>query len=106
YKQLIERAHLRSLKVMGSPLTPFQNALAGTPNQGYFTPDKEAKRQAVNNWIRTSGGFDGIIDCDRVLADTARPAAVAAAYDSGDRLHPNDGGYKAMGESIDLKLFQ
>jgi len=106
YKQLIERAHLRSIKVMGSPLTPFENALAGTPNQGYFTPDKEAKRQAVNNWIRTSGAFDGIIDFDRVLADTARPAAIAAAYDSGDHLHPNDAGYKAMGESIDLKLFQ
>jgi lysophospholipase L1-like esterase len=106
YRQLIERAHLRSIKVIGSPLTPFENALAGTPNQGYFTPDKEAKRQAVNNWIRTSGAFDGIIDFDRVLADTARPAAIAAAYDSGDHLHPNDAGYKAMGEAIDLKLFQ
>jgi lysophospholipase L1-like esterase len=106
YKQLIERAHLRSIKVIGSPLTPFENALAGTPNQGYFTPDKEAKRQAVNNWIRTSGAFDGIIDFEPVLADPTRPAAIAAAYDSGDHLHPNDAGYKVMGESIDLKLFQ
>src|SRR5215472_12100471 len=106
YRQLIERAHLRSIKVMGSPLTPFENALAGTPNQGYFTPDKEAKRQAVNNWIRTSGAFDGIIDFERVIADPAHPSAIAAAYDSGDHLHPNDAGYKAMGESIDLKLLQ
>jgi lysophospholipase L1-like esterase len=106
YKQLIERAHLRSIKIIGSPLTPFENALAGTPNQGYFTPDKEAKRLAVNNWIRTSGAFDGIIDFERVVADPAHPASIAAAYDSGDHLHPNDAGYKAMGESIDLKLLQ
>ncbi len=106
YKQLIERAHLRSIKVIGGTLTPFENALAGRPNQGYFTPDKEAKRLAVNNWIRTSGAFDAIIDFDRVIADSARPAAMAAPYDSGDHLHPNDAGYRAMGESIDLKLFQ
>jgi lysophospholipase L1-like esterase len=106
YKQLIERAHLHSIKVIGSPLTPFENALVGTPNQGYFTPDKEAKRQAVNYWIRTSGAFDGIIDFERVLADPAHPIAIVPAYDSGDHLHPNDTGYKAMGESIDLKLFQ
>src|SRR5262252_71453 len=106
YKQLIERAHLRSIKVMGSPLTPFENALAGTPNQGYFTPDKEAKRLAVNNWIRTSGAFDGIIDFERVIADPAHPSAIAAAYDSGDHLHPNDAGYRTMADSIDLKLFQ
>jgi lysophospholipase L1-like esterase len=106
YKQLIERAHLRSIKVIGSPLTPFENALSGGPNQGYFTPEKEAKRLAVNNWIRTSGAFDGLIDFDRVVADPAHPSAIAAAYDSGDHLHPNDAGYKAMGESVDLKLFQ
>ena len=106
YKQLVERAHLRSIKVIGSPLTPFENAFAGMPNQGYFTVEKEAKRQAVNNWVRTSGAFDGIIDFERVLADPTHPTAIAAAYDSGDHLHPNDAGYKAMGESIDLKLFQ
>jgi lysophospholipase L1-like esterase len=106
YKQLIERAHLRSIKVIGSPLTPFENALSGGPNQGYFTPEKEAKRLAVNNWIRTSGAFDALIDFERVVADPAHPSAIAAAYDSGDHLHPNDAGYRAMGESIDLKLFQ
>jgi lysophospholipase L1-like esterase len=106
YKQLIERAHLRSIKVIGSPLTPFENAFAGRPNQGYFTPDKEAKRLAVNDWIRSSAAFDGIIDFDKVLADPAHPAAIAAVYDSGDHLHPNDAGYRAMGEAIDLKLFE
>jgi lysophospholipase L1-like esterase len=106
YKQLIERAHVRSIKAVGSPLVPFENALAGTPNQGYFTPEKEAKRLAVNKWIRTSGAFDAIIDFEPVLADPLHPAALARGYDSGDHLHPNDAGYKAMGESIDLALFQ
>jgi lysophospholipase L1-like esterase len=106
YRQLIERARLRAIKVIGAPLTPFENALAGTPNQGYFTPDKEAKRLAINRWIRTGGPFDAIIDFESVLSDPAHPAALARAYDSGDHLHPNDAGYKAMGESIDLKLFQ
>jgi hypothetical protein len=58
YKQLIERAHLRGLKVIASPLTPLENALANGPNVGYFSPYKEAKRQTVNNWIRTSKAFD------------------------------------------------
>jgi lysophospholipase L1-like esterase len=106
YKQLIERAHLRSIKVIGSPLTPFENAFAGRPNEGYFTPEKEAKRRTVNNWIRTSGAFDGIIDFERVIADPAHPTTIAPAYDSGDHLHPNDAGYRVMGESVDLKLFQ
>jgi len=106
YQQLIERARVRSIKVIGGTLTPFENALAGRPNQGYFTPEKEARRLAVNEWIRTSGAFDAVIDFDRVIADPTRPAAIAAPYDSGDHLHPNDAGYRAMGESIDLRLFQ
>jgi lysophospholipase L1-like esterase len=106
YRQLIERAHLRGLKVIGSPLTPFENALANGPNVGYFTPDKEGKRQAINDWIRTRGTFDDIIDFDAVIADPAHPAAIASAFDSGDHLHPNDAGYQAMAEAIDLKLFQ
>jgi lysophospholipase L1-like esterase len=106
YKQMIERAHLHGIKVIGSPLTPFDHAFAGRPNEAYFTPAKEAKRQAVNAWIRTSGAFDAILDFERVIADPARPSAIAAMYDSGDHLHPNDAGYRAMGEAVDLKLFQ
>jgi lysophospholipase L1-like esterase len=106
YKQLIERAHLRGLKVIASPLTPFENALANGPNVGYFSPDKEAKRQNVNNCIRTSKAFDVIVDFDAVLADSAHPAAIASDFDSGDHLHPNDAGYKAMADAIDLNLFQ
>jgi len=106
YKQLIERAHIRGIKVLGATLPPFENALAGTPNEGYFSPEKEARRQAVNAWIRSSGAFDGVIDFDRVVANPARPIAIAQAYDSGDHLHPNDAGYKAMADSIDAKLLE
>jgi lysophospholipase L1-like esterase len=105
YKQMIDRAHLHGIKVIGSPLTPFKNAFAGMPNQGYFTDEKEAKRRAVNEWIRTSGAFDGLVDFDRVITDPAHEGAIAPAFDSGDHLHPNDAGYQAMGEAIDLKLF-
>jgi lysophospholipase L1-like esterase len=85
---------------------PFENALAGTPMQAYFSPEKEVTRQAVNAWIRSSGSFDGVIDFDRVTADPAHPVAMAKGYDSGDHLHPNDAGYRAMADSIDLKLFE
>jgi lysophospholipase L1-like esterase len=106
YKQMIERARVRSIKVIGATLTPFENALSGRPNQGYFTLDKEVRRLAVNHWIRTSGAFDATIDFDRVIADPRRSEAIAAPYDSGDHLHPNDAGYRAMGEAVELKLFQ
>jgi len=106
YKQLIERARTRSIKVIGSPLAPFENAQAGRPAQGYYTPAKEMTRQAINKWIRTSGAFDGLIDFEKALADPKSPSAMIRQFDSGDHLHPNDAGYRAMAESIDLKMFQ
>jgi lysophospholipase L1-like esterase len=94
YKQLIERAHERGIKIFGSTIMPF-------PTQA----PKEAKRQAVNEWIRTSKAFDAVIDFDKLAGDPAQPGRFLAAYDSGDHLHPNDAGHKAMGEAIDLSLF-
>lgn len=98
HKQLIERARARGLRVYGATLTPFE----GAP---YYTPEGEAKRQALNEWIRTSKAYDGVIDFDRVTRDPAAPTKFLPAYDSGDHLHPGDAGYKAMGEAIDLALF-
>ena len=99
HKQLIERARARGLKVYGATLTPFEGA-------GYYTAEGEAKRQALNQWIRTSGAYDAVIDFDQVTRDPASPTTFLPAYDSGDHLHPGDAGYKAMGEAVDLKLFQ
>ena len=74
--------------------------------KGYFTPDKEVKRQAINEWLRTGQAFDGLIDFEKALRDPASPNRMFPAYDGGDHLHPGDAGYKAMGEAIDLSLFK
>ena len=63
------------------------------------------KRRAINAWIRTAGGFDGVIDFEQALRDPARPDRLHPAFDSGDHLHPNDAGYAAMAEAVDLRLF-
>jgi lysophospholipase L1-like esterase len=97
-RQIIERAHARGLEVLGATLTPFD--AEGAEDAPY-----EAKRQAVNQWIRSGGAFDGIVDFDRVIRDPARPTHVLAAFDSGDHLHPNDAGYRAMAEAVDLSRF-
>jgi len=99
HKQLIERARARGLKIYGATLTPFE----GAP---YFTAEGEAKRQALNDWIRTSRAYDGVIDFDKITRDPAAPTKFLPLYDSGDHLHPGDAGYKAMGEAVDLALFK
>jgi lysophospholipase L1-like esterase len=71
----------------------------------YYTEQSEAARLAVNNWILTSGAFDATVDFDRVVRDPANPKQLNPAYNNGDRLHPNDAGYKAMAEAIDLAIF-
>ena len=102
HRQIIARAHERGLKIYGGTLTPFE----GTTFPGYFSAAGEVKRQAVNAWIRGSGAFDAVIDFDRAIRDPAHPTRMLPAYDSGDHLHPNDAGYQAMANFIDLKLFQ
>ena len=98
--QIAERAHAHGLRVLGATLTPY----ADTVFPGYFSQAGEADRQAVNRWIREGGAFDGVIDFDAAMRDPARPDHIAAEYDHGDHLHPNDAGYRKMGEAIDLGL--
>ena len=102
YRQLITRAHARGLKMIGATLTPFE----GVDVPGYYSAEKEAVRQRVNAWIRTGGAFDGVIDFDAVLRDRAHPSRMQARYASPDQLHPNDTGYQAMADAIDLSLFE
>jgi lysophospholipase L1-like esterase len=97
YRQLIAGAHARGLKIFGATLLPFQGA-------GYYTAAGEAKRVALNTWIRTSGAFDAVIDFAAVMADPSDPIRLNPAYDSGDHLHPNDAGYEAMAAAINLQL--
>jgi len=96
--QLVTRAHQHGIKVFGATLTPYLPT-------GYSSPQGEQVRQAYNQWIRTSGIFDGVIDFDKITQDPANPGTFLPAYDSGDHLHPGDAGYKAMGDAIDLSLF-
>ncbi len=104
YEQLIARAHGHGMRIIGATLTPFEDTFRGTPMFGYYDEAKEAKRQAINAWIRTGGAFDGVIDFDAVLRDPKNPKHILAEFDPGDHLHPNDAGYKAMAESVDLGL--
>jgi lysophospholipase L1-like esterase len=102
YRQLIARAHARGVKLIVSTLTPCE----GVDILGYYSTAKEVTRQAVNQWIRTSRVFDGVIDFDVVLRDPDHPSRLLPRYASEDHLHPNDAGYQAMAEAIDLALFR
>jgi lysophospholipase L1-like esterase len=97
YERIIDRAHSAGIRVIGGTLTPFQGAL-------YWTPHGEAKRDAVNRWIRTSGAFDGIVDFAHAVANPRDPDRLARMYDSGDHLHPNAAGYHAMAGAVNLAL--
>ncbi|MGW3465319.1 SGNH/GDSL hydrolase family protein, partial [Streptomyces olivaceoviridis] len=99
YRTLIDEAHAAHVNIIGATLMPDQG-------NGYYTPDAEKLRQSVNQWIRTSGAFDGVIDFDQTMRDPANPAALNPAYDSGDHIHPNDEGMKAMTDAIDLRLLR
>jgi lysophospholipase L1-like esterase len=97
HRQLIARAHARGLKIYGATLTPFEGAF-------YFSPEREVKRQAVNQWIRSSGAYDAVIDFDAATRDPDQPSRFRPGF-SEDSLHPNDAGYMAMADAIDLTLF-
>ena len=99
YEQVIGQVHARGLKIFGGTMTPFGGAF-------YYSAAGEAKRETVNAFVRTSGAFDGVIDFDRALQDPANPLQMLAAYDSGDHLHPNDAGYQAMANAVNLSLFR
>jgi lysophospholipase L1-like esterase len=95
YERLVTLAHTDGLKIFAATLTPFQGAR-------YWTPRGEAKREAVNHWIQTAGAFDGVIDFAGAVADPGDPERLNPDYDSGDHLHPNADGYRAMAAAINL----
>jgi lysophospholipase L1-like esterase len=96
YRQIIAIAHAHHLQVWGATLLPFQGAR-------YWTPDGELVRDQINAWILHSRAFDGVIDLARVVENPRDPWRLAPQYDSGDHLHPNDAGYRAMAAAIDLR---
>ncbi|QNQ08411.1 SGNH/GDSL hydrolase family protein [Sphingomonas alpina] len=103
YRQIVARAHANGVRVVGATLTPFAGALPGTPMAAtYYSAEKDSLRRRINDWIRSSGTFDTVVDFDRLLSDPAAPATLRRDYDSGDRLHPGDAGNAAMAGAIDL----
>ena len=99
YRQLIARAHGHGIKVLGATIAPYGGAM-------YYSPEGEAQRQAINQWIRTSKEFDGVLDFDAAFRDLADPTKMAEGKHAGDHLHGSDAGYEAVAQSIDLKLFK
>ncbi|MBI4888645.1 MAG: SGNH/GDSL hydrolase family protein [Acidobacteria bacterium] len=99
HRQIIAMAHARGLTIIGATLTPFYGA-------AYYTDVGEAKRQAVNQWIRTSRAYDAVVDFDQATRDPGDPKKLLPAYDSCDHLHPSDAGYKAMADAVDLKVLR
>ncbi len=98
-RQIIDRAHAHRIRVFGATLTPYEGA-------DYFSKDGEQVRQAVNQWIRTGGAFDGVFDFDAAVRDPSHPAKFRDGYQSGDHLHPSAAGYVAMAQAIDLALLR
>jgi len=98
YQQIIARAHAHHIVVYGATLLPYKGA-------AYYSDAGEEIRQTVNEWIRSSRAFDSVIDFDAVMRDQGSPLSLNPAYSSNDHLHPNDEGYKVMGNSISLDLF-
>ncbi|HEY1283371.1 MAG TPA: SGNH/GDSL hydrolase family protein, partial [Steroidobacteraceae bacterium] len=99
YRQLIARAHAHGIKVLGATIAPYGGAM-------YYSPEGEAQRQAINQWIRTGKEFDGVLDFDAAFRDPADPTKMAEGKHMGDHLHGSDAGYEAVAQSIDLKLFK
>jgi lysophospholipase L1-like esterase len=102
YRQLVSAAHVRGVRVSAATLPPFEGALEGTPFAGHYSRDKEQLRKRFNEWIRTAGVFDAVIDFDALLRDPANPQKIRKDFDSGDHLHPGDEGYRTMAEAIDI----
>jgi lysophospholipase L1-like esterase len=99
YRRLIAAAHRRGVGIIGSTVPPFGNV---SVIPGYSSPAKEAVRRQVNEWIRRGGEFDAVLDFDEILRDPSDPAKLLPAYDSGDHLHPNDAGYRAVASALPL----
>ena len=99
YKTMIDKAHAKGIKVYGATILPFAKSF-------YDKDFCQTARDTVNTWIRTSGRFDAVIDFEKAMSDPQNPKTLLSNLHSGDFLHPNEAGYKVMGEFIDLKLFK
>ncbi|KAJ7583519.1 SGNH hydrolase-type esterase domain-containing protein [Mycena floridula] len=105
FQQIITRVHAAGIPIFAATITPFSAPASQAGIQPYSNPVREATRQRVNAWIRTSGMFDAVIDFDKVLADPTTPSQLNPLYNSGDFLHPNVAGYQAVADQFPLEIF-
>ncbi len=99
YSQMIDKAHEKGIRVYGATILPFKESF-------YYKDFRESARSTVNDWIRNGGKFDAVIDFDLALQDPENPLMLLPETHTGDYLHPNETGYRLMGEFIDLTLFE
>lgn len=99
YQNMIKQAHETGIKVYGATLMPFADSF-------YDSPEREYTRSKINDWIRTSGKFDAVIDFDKALAEPNNPKKIIALGDTSDHLHPNEAGHRLLAEAVDLSLFE
>ncbi|MFL6550158.1 MAG: SGNH/GDSL hydrolase family protein [Povalibacter sp.] len=98
YEQIVSRAHAHGISVIAGTIPPFEGS-------HYYDQRGEQIRQDVNTWIRSTHMFDAVVDFDATLRDPQHPTQVRGELHRGDHLHPNDAGYQAMADAIDLKVF-
>jgi len=98
HRQIIDQAHAHGIQVIGCTLTPYEGA-------GYQRENGEATREALNQWIRTGGAYDAVVDFEAAARDPQNPKRIRPDFDPGDHLHPNDAGYQAMADAVDLSIF-
>ncbi|MDT7797021.1 MAG: hypothetical protein QOI78_454 [Actinomycetota bacterium] len=97
YRELIRQAHAAGVRIIGGTMLPDKGS-------GGYSEHGETIRQAANAWIRTGGQFDGVVDFDQALQNPSDPATLQAGFDSGDHIHPNEAGMRAMADAVDLRL--
>ena len=99
YDEMITKAHAKGILVYGTTILPFAKSF-------YDTPQRQKARDAVNEWIRNSGKFDAVIDFDKIMRNPYDVITILPDMHDGDFLHPNEAGYRRMGENVDLELFK
>lgn len=106
HRQIVERAHSHGLKVIAGTFLPFEGTNLGAIAPGYYSAEKDARRQAINELIRTGGIYDGIVDFDAAIRDPGHPLQVLQLFKGADNLHLTDAGYQVMANAVNLTLLR
>jgi lysophospholipase L1-like esterase len=106
HRQLVARAHAHGIKVVAGTVLPFEGTNLGAIAPNYYSEEKDTRRQAINQLIRTGGFYDGVVDFEAAVRDQAQPRQLLAKFKGADNLHLNDTGYRAMADAVSLALLR